>query len=163
MPAREIPPRGALDLPSAPQNNIAAANLLASGDIMHDAAQDLIESEARLMSPFLPLFVFGTLRHDQGNHHYLHQHYDRWIPATLTGYTRVAELMIDRSPAGEVRGELYFLIRDQYDQTLAGCDELEELPPGQLIGHEYERRAVIVQTDEGTYTAWAYVKPDAEL
>lgn len=107
----------------------------------------------------IPLFVFGTLRHGERNHHYLEGFYDRMLPAVLPGYERVAALMIAPCNAGHVDGELYFLTESRYDRTLAGCDELEEIPPGRLIGHEYERQLVQVTTSEGIFTAWAYVQP----
>jgi gamma-glutamylcyclotransferase (GGCT)/AIG2-like uncharacterized protein YtfP len=108
----------------------------------------------------LPLFVFGTLRCGHRNHHYLQGRYRRVIPATLLGYRRLHELMIAPSPDGVVDGELFFLDSDDYASTLAGCDELEEIPAGQLIGHEYQRKLVSVETNEGTVTAWAYVQPE---
>jgi gamma-glutamylcyclotransferase (GGCT)/AIG2-like uncharacterized protein YtfP len=107
----------------------------------------------------LPLFVFGTLRRGKENHHFLDGHYERMISANLHGYGRIHPLMIDRKPDGIVDGELYFLKLDRYDETLAGCDELEEIPPGTLVGHEYERRRVTVESGDGTITAWAYVQP----
>jgi len=108
----------------------------------------------------LPLFVFGTLRRGHRNHRYLDGQFRRMIPALLHGYERLHELMIARRPDGTVDGELYFLPEESYDATLAGCDELEEIPPGQLIGHEYQRRIVLVETKEGTFEAWAYVQPE---
>lgn len=111
--------------------------------------------------PRLPLFVFGTLRRGHRNHHFLDGRYDRVLPAHLHGYQRLHELMIARSSAAVVDGELFFLDQSRYDQTLAGCDELEEIPPGQLVGHEYERKLVSVDTAEGTFRAWAYVQPES--
>lgn len=108
----------------------------------------------------LPLFVFGTLRRGHRNHHYLEARYTRMIPGMLHGYERLHELMIAQQPVGVVDGELFFLAQDNYDETLAGCDELEEIPPGQLVGHEYERKVVSVETSEGTFLAWAYVQPE---
>jgi len=109
----------------------------------------------------LPLFVFGTLRRGHRNHHYLAGHYDDVQPAVLRDYARLHELMIAPQPGGEVDGELFVLTPDEYDTTMAGCDELEEIPPGQLIGTEYERKRVQVETAEGSVTAWAYVRPEA--
>lgn len=106
----------------------------------------------------LPLFVFGTLRRGERNHHYLHGYYDRVIPAVLPDYARVAPLMIAPSPGGEVMGELYFLTASRAARTLAECDELEELVPGTLSGHEYERRRVSVIAEGITVDAWAYVQ-----
>jgi len=109
----------------------------------------------------LPLFVFGTLRLGHENHHYLDCHYDEMLSASLSGYARLHPLMIARQAEGVVDGELYFLAEDEYDSTLAGCDELEEIPPGQLIGHEYQRKRVTVTTLRGSFEAWAYVQPEA--
>ena len=68
--------------------------------------------------------------------------------------------MIAEFPGGVVDGELFYLTPMIYDRTLAGCDELEEIPPGQLVGHEYERRRVHVRTTDGLVEAWAYVQPE---
>lgn len=112
--------------------------------------------------PTLPLFVFGTLRRGECNHHYLAGAYDRVITARLHGFARVEPLMIARQPGSVVDGELFFLTSTTYSATLRGCDHLEELPPGGLIGHEYRRIAVRVQTDLGDFVAWAYARPDAD-
>ena len=109
-----------------------------------------------------PLFVFGTLRRGHRNHHCLEGRYERVIPATLNGYCRLHELMIAPAAGGQVDGELFFLIRGGYEMTMAGCDDLEEIPPGQLIGHEYQRKQVTVQTSEGPFDAWAYVQPETD-
>lgn len=109
----------------------------------------------------LPLFVFGTLRRGHVNHHYLDGHYIRVITAILPGYTRIAPLMIAPSANQVVDGELFFLKPDEYDATMAGCDELEELSPGQLVGPEYQRKLVTVTTDEGSFEAWAYVQAES--
>lgn len=108
----------------------------------------------------LPLFVFGTLRRGHVNHHYLDGHYASVIPAILHDYQRLHELMIARQPGGSVDGELFHLKADEYDQTMAGCDELEEIPFGQLVGHEYQRKEVTVETANGPVVAWAYVQPE---
>lgn len=110
----------------------------------------------------LPLFVFGTLRRDHRNHHFLHGRYDQVVPAILRGYQRLHELMISPHPDGIVDGELFFLKSADYDTTLAGCDELEEIPPGQLVGREYQRKQVSVETSAGVHQAWAYVQPESE-
>ena len=110
----------------------------------------------------LPLFVFGTLRRGECNHHYLAGAFDRMVPARLPGFARVEPLMIARKVDSVVDGELYFLTPATAARTLQGCDELEELPIGQLIGQEYRRVPVKTQTDNGDVIAWAYVRPDAE-
>ena len=109
----------------------------------------------------LPLFAFGTLRRGHRNHHYLDGYYERAVPAILRGYQRLHELMIAPQPGGVVDGELFFLDAADYDDTLSGCDELEEIPPGRLVGHQYQRKLVSVETAEGHFQAWAYVQPEA--
>jgi gamma-glutamylcyclotransferase (GGCT)/AIG2-like uncharacterized protein YtfP len=112
--------------------------------------------------PTLPLFVFGTLRRGECNHHYLAGAYDRVLAARLPGFARVEPLKISRQPDSVVDGELFFLTANTYSATLRECDILEELTPGSLIGHEYRRIAVHVQTDLGEFAAWVYACPDAD-
>ena len=116
-----------------------------------------------IISDHLPLFVFGTLRLGQENHHCLEGHYEQMLAASLRGYVRLHPLLIARQADGIVDGELYFLDDDEYDATLAGCDELEEIPSGQLVGRDYQRKRVTVTTVSGPFEAWAYVQPEASL
>ncbi len=116
-----------------------------------------------MSEPQYPLFVFGTLRRGEENHRYLDGHFERMMPAELSGYAKVAPLMIAPSPDGQVAGELYFLKPDEYATTMAGCDELEELYPGELFGREYRRQRVSVTTSEGIFDAWAYVQSENGL
>jgi gamma-glutamylcyclotransferase (GGCT)/AIG2-like uncharacterized protein YtfP len=114
------------------------------------------------MTVRLPLFVFGTLRSGQCNHHYLSGRYTQRLQARLYGYARVALFkypMIDVREDGCVTGELFFLTEDIYEQVMVEIDELEMLPPGEMIGEWYERKVVTVSTSEGEFQAWAYVKP----
>lgn len=115
-----------------------------------------------LADELLPLFAFGTLRTGQCNHHYLAGRFERNIPARLEGYHRVADLMIARADGSVVDGELFFLDLGRYAETLAGCDELEEIPSGTLRGAEYQRKRVTVLTEDGPVDAWAYVAPESE-
>ena len=112
--------------------------------------------------PPLPLFVFGTLRRGECNHHFLSGQYDRLRPARLSGFAAVAPLMIARESGSVVMGELYDLAPASYSRSLQGCDRLEEIPVGDTIGREYRRIPVRVQTDGGEVIAWAYVRPDVE-
>ena len=112
--------------------------------------------------PTLPLFVFGTLRRGECNHHYLAGAYDRVLAARLLDFVRVEPLMIARQSGSAVDGELFFLTAATCSATLRECDNLEELTPGSLVGHEYRRIAVRVQTDLGDFVAWAYARPDAD-
>jgi gamma-glutamylcyclotransferase (GGCT)/AIG2-like uncharacterized protein YtfP len=79
------------------------------------------------------------------------------MTALLAGFVRMQPLMIVRRAGETVDGELYFLHADSYQQTLADCDELEEVSSHTLIGSEYRRLRVNVSTEEGDYAAWAYV------
>lgn len=108
----------------------------------------------------LPLFVFGTLRRGQGNHHYLFGRYERMIPARLRGFGRLHPLMIVRRDGDSVDGELYFLREDSRDHTMRGCDDLEGIPPGRDEGTDYRRMRVCVESAEGDVVAWAYVHPE---
>jgi gamma-glutamylcyclotransferase (GGCT)/AIG2-like uncharacterized protein YtfP len=110
----------------------------------------------------LPLFAFGTLRRGECHHHYLAGHYERVLAARLPDFARVAELSIARRLGASVHGELFYLKPPTYEITLRNCDRLEELPPRELIGLEYRRLPVRVQTTAGDVIAWAYTRPDVE-
>ena len=112
--------------------------------------------------PQLPLFVFGTLRRGECNHHLLAGTFDRVQSARLFDFARVETLMIARQPNSVVVGELFDLTPSTYSLTLQGCDHLEEIPVGKLIGSEYRRIPVRVSTSSGEIVAWAYVRPDVE-
>lgn len=120
-----------------------------------------------LMDPSrqLPLFVFGTLRRGESNHHYLEGRYDRWLPATLRDFKRTEAAHgfpgIVPSPGDHVAGELFFIRPEVFHETLQQCDRLEDLPPGQLVGRYYQRAQVVVDTVEGGFTSWVYVDPQA--
>jgi len=107
----------------------------------------------------LPLFVYGTLRRGQCNHHLLDGRYKRAIPATLHDFLRVHPMMIVPKRERRVNGELYFLHSDTYRRAMADCDELEEVSPTTWVGRDYRRLRVRVATEEGEYAAWAYVHP----
>lgn len=108
----------------------------------------------------LPLFVFGTLRRGERNHHYLLGSYSRSIPAVLEGFGKRNPLMIVRREGERVTGELYFVRPDAWDRTMAGCDDLEGIAPGEEAGRHYRRLRVTVSTNEGDIDAWAYVQAD---
>lgn len=104
----------------------------------------------------LPLFVFGTLRRGQCNHHYLAGSYARVLPARLAGFGKIDPLMIVRRPDDVVVGELYDVRSDAWGRTIAGCDALEGIPAGKSAGPSYRRIRVRVTTSEGEHDAWAY-------
>lgn len=113
------------------------------------------------MTSRLPLFVFGTLRRGEPNHHYLAGRYDRWLPAVLDGFRRSVAAhgypTILRADGERVAGELFFLAEASYDQTLRGCDVLEDIPEGRLSGIYYRKGTVTVETAEGRHEAWVYM------
>ena len=108
----------------------------------------------------LPLFVFGTLRRGQCNHHLLDGAYLRMVPAQLPGFGKRNPLMIVRRTGDAVTGELYFIRPAGWDRTIARCDDLEGIAPGQTAGDHYRRLRVTVRTSDGDCDAWAYVSAD---
>jgi gamma-glutamylcyclotransferase (GGCT)/AIG2-like uncharacterized protein YtfP len=117
--------------------------------------------------PQLPLFVFGTLRRGECNHHYLAESFERWLPATLHDFKRSLATHgfpgIVPSPGDTVAGEVFFILPALFAETLERCDILEDIPLGQLVGPYYRRAQVAVETAEGKLTAWAYVDPHAVI
>lgn len=114
----------------------------------------------------LPLFVYGTLRRGESNHHFLQGTYERCLPATLPDYAKGVAghgypLAMPRSGAS-VEGEVFFIRSEIYGATLARCDRLEDLPPGQLVGEFYQRATVTVETEFGPISAWAYTGPGGD-
>jgi gamma-glutamylcyclotransferase (GGCT)/AIG2-like uncharacterized protein YtfP len=114
----------------------------------------------------LPLFVFGTLRRGESNHHCLAGRYDRWLAATLCDFKRTTAAhgfpQVAPSPGDQVTGELFFINPADFPETLRRCDVLEDISPGQLVGSYYQRAQVVVETAEGNLSAWAYIDPDAK-
>lgn len=108
----------------------------------------------------LPLFAFGTLRRGEPNHHYLDGTFERCLPATLRDFRRETAAhgfpAVVRCPLAQVKGELFFIRPEVYDETLRRCDLLEDLPPGKLVGRYYRRMALTVNTAEGDFVAWVY-------
>lgn len=112
------------------------------------------------MSAPLPLFAFGTLRSGQCNHDLLRGRYERRLQARLWGYQIVSPLTIARDETGWVGGELFFFSPAVVDDVMAVCDKLEGIPPGNTRGSHYQRIEVAVDTPEGKFAAWAYVRPE---
>ena len=112
----------------------------------------------------LPLFVFGTLRRGEENHHVLAGRFERVLVGRVPGFQRgIARhgfpAMFPAAFDDAVIGELFFLNSAQRIETLRRCDDLEDIPPGTLAGEYYCRAKVRVETSEGTILAWAYVDP----
>lgn len=112
---------------------------------------------------FLPLFAFGTLRRGGENHHLLDGAYERCLAGTLRDYTRTKAAhgypAVMPVLGDSVSGDLFFIRRELFDQTLRDCDLLEDIPPGELAGPYYRRARVVIETPEGPFTAWAYLAP----
>jgi gamma-glutamylcyclotransferase (GGCT)/AIG2-like uncharacterized protein YtfP len=105
----------------------------------------------------LPLFVYGTLRRGQCNHHHLAGKFETMLPARLRDFGRSHPLMIVRRSGGVVEGELYFLKPENSARTMAACDRLEGIPVGGMCGPFYRRACVAVETADGIFDAWAYI------
>jgi gamma-glutamylcyclotransferase (GGCT)/AIG2-like uncharacterized protein YtfP len=93
----------------------------------------------------------------------LEDRYNRWLPATLTGFRRTIANhgfpAVVEAAGASVEGELFFLRDDVYAETLRRCDELEDIPPGKTAGPYYRRVRRVVTTDEGQHAAWVYADP----
>jgi gamma-glutamylcyclotransferase (GGCT)/AIG2-like uncharacterized protein YtfP len=111
----------------------------------------------------LPLFTFGTLRRGESNHHYLAGTYDRCLTGILRDFQKTTAAhgfpAVSPSSGDCVTGELFFVRRELFDQTLQNCDLLEDIIPGGLIGPYYRRAQVVIETDLGNFTAWVYIDP----
>lgn len=111
----------------------------------------------------LPIFVYGSLRSQGSNHHYLAARFNQFAPAHLHGaaMSAVEFPYVWRSVEGTVVGELYWLEPGTYDEALAALDELEGFQgPGQ--DNEYERTVVTVMTaDHSLVEAWTYLVNEA--
>lgn len=119
------------------------------------------------LHPSLPLFVYGTLRRGEVNHTVcLGGRFTAVLPARLEDHERRVGshgYFVVRPQAGaQVEGELFFLEPALERATLAACDHLEEIPPGQLEGAWYARRIVTVWADGTSYQAWIYLDAAAE-
>ena len=112
------------------------------------------------MNDRLPLFVFGTLRYGECNHHLLEGNYERMVSAELPGFSRIHPLMIVLDEDDTVEGELYFIDPLNYEETIQSCDRLEGISPGKTAGENYRRIRTPVETEEGAITAWVYVHPE---
>ena len=90
------------------------------------------------MTERLPLFVFGTLRTGECNHGLLVGRFERVLEARLDGYTHVDNphgyWMIDEREGTSVRGEVFYLKEEIYEEAMVDLDDLEMLPPGEVIG-----------------------------
>lgn len=107
---------------------------------------------------YRPLFVFGTLRRGKMNHHLLAGAYERFLPAKLKGFERFQPLMIRRRSGHVVRGEVFYIHPELYEETMRRCDILEEIPPGKSAGWLYRRAVVRIQSSAGPVEAWAYIQ-----
>jgi gamma-glutamylcyclotransferase (GGCT)/AIG2-like uncharacterized protein YtfP len=126
-----------------------------------DSPQD---SSPQDSSPQLPLFAFGTLRRGHENHHFLAGRYLWVTSATLPGWRRGIAAhgfpAVTRDPTAVVEdGELFVLHPAVHADVLAEIDQLEDLPPGELVGPYYTRIPLPVVTGDGVRMAWVYVDP----
>jgi gamma-glutamylcyclotransferase (GGCT)/AIG2-like uncharacterized protein YtfP len=113
---------------------------------------------------YLPLFTYGTLRRGESNHHFLAGRYDRCLAGTLCGFRKTVAAhgypVAVVEPGQQVVGELFDIQPESFRATLAACDLLEDLPPGNLVGPYYQRARVWIEIEAGAIIAWAYIDPD---
>lgn len=112
-------------------------------------------------SPVHHVFVYGTLMHDQPNHHWFKENDVLSIqPATTSGILRdsghaypIVELSPDQTSV--VHGELIELADSA--STVAHLDRLEGFSGFHQKNNLYERRLKRVQVHGQEYLAWIYV------
>ena len=114
------------------------------------------------MEEQLPVFVYGTLRRDCGNHQYhLEGRTIAEMPATLKDAFMVnlgVCPMIFKEQGSTVIGELMYIREDLYSYTLKALDRLEGYHPERRPDYNnYVRERVAVKLDDGrTVDAWVY-------
>lgn len=113
----------------------------------------------------LPVFVYGTLRSEFGNHRTFGASVKEILRAQLDGATMVANGIpyVYRTPHGAVVGELITIDPPQYDETLQRLDQLEGYR-GPNAHNFYNREIVDVTTRNGeTIKAYTYLVDDSYL
>lgn len=110
----------------------------------------------------LPFFVYGTLRHGEGNY------YGRLVGRTTREALGSASgfLMLGRRsafpfalPASDdytITGEVMWINPELYSDVMKSMDELEGYVPGREW-NLYTRQVTTVETAEGPVQAWIYV------
>jgi gamma-glutamylcyclotransferase (GGCT)/AIG2-like uncharacterized protein YtfP len=121
--------------------------------------------QSELFQRQLPLFAYGTLRHDQENYVLLKRRTVAEIPATLDGAELfsmgTAPVIVDGQ--GVVHGELMILHPRAYTDLLADLDQLEGYAPETDLGF-YRRVRRCVETEGGARAwAWVYLGERAQL
>lgn len=105
-----------------------------------------------------PIFVYGTLKQGFRNHdHCLDGNYDKKIDATITGQlfnVGYFPALIEKD--GIVKGELYYLPENRYEEILNRLDRLEGFNPVSNNGM-YLRKLRAAETSEGTTECYVYI------
>ncbi len=106
----------------------------------------------------LPLFVYGTLRHDQENYMLLRGNTIAEIPATIPQMALYSLRAYPIIVEGEsvVHGELMTLHPQVYSRLLADLDQLEGYRPGKESRFYRMQRPVRSQSG-AAFCAWVYV------
>ncbi|MFD1773430.1 gamma-glutamylcyclotransferase family protein [Paenibacillus rhizophilus] len=102
------------------------------------------------------VFVYGTLRQGEENHHLLCNARPIALMAQSKGVlmdTRQGYPAMVQEGSGVVAGELY----EMPPEVLARLDELEDYYGQGNPANEYERIRAVVTTDSGQQEAWVYV------
>ncbi len=115
-----------------------------------------------------PIFVYGTLRHGQGNYHWaLEGRTQAEYPAVLTGHAIYPAAhggfpyLTEADPHSAVLGELMVIHPHCYAQVLANLDRLEGYRPHAADSHyQRVRRQVTYRhphSGQHLAVAWAYL------
>lgn len=110
----------------------------------------------------LPFFVYGTLRHGEGNYYgQLVGRTTREALGTVDGFLMLGRkahfpFALAASDDYTVTGEVMWINDDLYDQVLESMDTLEGYTPGGNM-NLYDRQVVTVETGDGPVKAWMYV------
>jgi gamma-glutamylcyclotransferase (GGCT)/AIG2-like uncharacterized protein YtfP len=112
----------------------------------------------------LPIFIYGTLRAGQKNYeHFLAGRTVREVPASTCG-----ELYLFLDPGGDrypflipgietVRGDLVYLEKNTWEETLSELDQLEDYHPQTDSGLYLRRKKKVVTETGESVVAWAYL------
>lgn len=108
------------------------------------------------------VFVYGTLRRGEANHHYLSSSLcvsdkasaEGWLGDTGNGYPAMVVTGVNT-----VQGELY----EVDERTLSLLDELEDYYGHGHSDNEYDRVEISVVTDRGSIKALTYVYATQKL
>ena len=123
---------------------------------------DLATASAATTTDTLPFFVYGTLRHGEGNYYgRLAGRTVREALGSTSGFLMLGRrsqfpFALAASEDYTITGEVMWIEPELYDGVMASMDDLEGYVPGR-DWNLYDRQVVTVETAEGPVKAWMYV------